>query len=336
MKASIVSAVGAEPKLGDWPKPVAGSGEILVKNYAASIYPVDWKMSSGTWWGVGGLLMDQRGPAQFPWVFGGDGAGCVEAVGPNVHDYKVGDEVFYSHMIFLPNGAYAEYAAVDTGMCALKPKSWSWEEAASAPLTGQTALDMITSAKVGLGDFVIVNGASGGVGSMAVQLAVAAGAFVVAICGASSADHVTRLGARAVIDYATFSAENTPSQAVLKATGGQLMNAWLDCVTTVATKDGNPLSYKEISKCMAYLGHVVTCDTHPSTEGGLGHPWLCLSIHETFVRYTSEKLRKLARLGNMGKFKADIDSVFPLADVAGAWAKSKTGRAKGKIVLKIA
>ena len=194
MRAMVIEGFGGPEVFAerDMPKPVPGPTQVLVKVHAAAVNPVDYKIRrAGMWAGL-----------QFPAILGWDVSGVVEEAGLAVKDFQVGDEVFYCAEIFGAQGAYAEYHAADASIVARKPANVSHIEAASIPLAGGTAWEaVIARAKLMLGETALVHAAAGGVGSLAVQMAKSAGAYVFGTCRGSNADFVKSLGVDRVIDY---------------------------------------------------------------------------------------------------------------------------------------
>jgi NADPH:quinone reductase-like Zn-dependent oxidoreductase len=175
-------------------KPVIGDGQVLLRVRAAGVNPADWAIMSGLPYiarPVYGLLKPKNG------VRGTDVAGTVEAVGNGVTRFKPGDEVYGS-----ANGSYAEYAAAAEDQLALKPANLTFEQAAAVPMAGLVALQAVRDhGKVGAGQKVLVNGASGGIGTFAVQIAKAFGAEVTGVCSTRNVEMVRSIGADHVIDY---------------------------------------------------------------------------------------------------------------------------------------
>ncbi len=198
MRAIIQHAYGSTEtlRLGDTARPVAGVGQVLVEVHAAGVDRGVWHLMTGKPYLVRVLGFGLARPKQ-P-VPGADVAGRIVAVGPAVERLKVGDEVFG-----IASGSYAEYAVADEDKLAHKPASISFDQAAAATVSGITALQALTDAgRIEAGQDVLVIGASGGVGSYAVQLAKALGAQVSGVASGAKADFVRSLGADSVIDYA--------------------------------------------------------------------------------------------------------------------------------------
>src|SRR3989449_4686899 len=181
-------------KYGEIEKPAAGDNEVLVKVRAASVNPLDWHFMRGMPY-VMRMGSGLRQPKDTR--LGVDAAGQVEAVGRNVTQFKSGDEVFGSCQ-----GAFAEYACASERKLAMKPDNVTFEEAASVPVAAITALQSLRDkGKIQAGQKVLINGASGGVGTFAVQIAGSFGADVTAVCSTRNVDMVRSIGADQVIDY---------------------------------------------------------------------------------------------------------------------------------------
>src|SRR6059036_3850622 len=197
MKAIVRCDYGlANLKLAEVEKPVPTDDQILVKVHAVSVNPYDWHFVEGTPYVVRAMGVGLRKPKDIR--LGVDFAGTVEAVGKNVTNFKPGDEVFGGR-----GGAFAEYVCPRASRAvALKPASASFEEAASVNIAGITALQALRDkGKVQPGQKVLINGASGGVGTFAVQIAKSLGAEVTGVCSGKNAELVRSLGADHVIDY---------------------------------------------------------------------------------------------------------------------------------------
>jgi len=210
MRAIVIQSFGGPGvlELGEWPRPQAGPGEVLVAVRASGTNPVDAKLRvSGTWAGL-----------EPPVVLGYDAAGVVEAVGPGVGDFKPGDEVFYTPNIHGTRlGTYAEYNVVPASIVALKPRRADFVTAAAIPLAGGTAYEAIVRRlDVRPGETVLIHGGAGGVGSFAVQLARLAGARVLATASARHLETLRELGADVAIDYRA----QDVAQVALAETGG--------------------------------------------------------------------------------------------------------------------
>jgi len=194
MKAMILPAFGG-PEIfeeQDISKPAPGPSELLVKVYATSVNPADCGVRQGLF-----------GPRiQLPAILGYDVSGVVEAVGEAVQRFQSGDEVFYAIDLLAGSGANAEYHVANEARVVRKPTNCSHEAAAAVPVAGGTAwAALVEHARIKIGETVLIHGGAGGVGSFAVQIAKAAGAFVYTTCGGYDIDRVQALGADRVIDY---------------------------------------------------------------------------------------------------------------------------------------
>ena len=196
----------------DVEQPTPGDGDVLVRIVAASVNPLDWHYMRGTPYFIR-FQSGLRRPKQKYRPRGVDLAGVVEAVGPGVERFRVGDEVYGQR-----GGAFGEYKVVKESDVVRKPANISFEEAAAIPVAATTALQALRDkGKVQPGDHVLVNGAGGGVGTFAVQIAKALGATVTGVCSTQSVDLVRTLGADAVVDYTTedFTTAAAPADVIL-------------------------------------------------------------------------------------------------------------------------
>ena len=253
----------------------------------------------------------------FPVILGCDLAGKVVAKGKNVKALAVGDEVF----AMMPQdwGAHAERVALAESLVVKKPASLGMREAAAIPVVAMTALaGLRNKGRIEPGERVLVNGASGGVGTWAVQIAKALGAHVTAVCSEDSFERVKSLGADAVIDYKKTDFTR----------GSERYDMVFDCV-------GN----QPYSACKDVLkGRRV----HVTTVPGLGtfirqfmNPILGAKVFALLTTGNGEDLDFIKSLIDEGKLKPVIDKVYPFTDVAAAPEYSKTGRARGKIILEL-
>lgn len=305
----------------DIAKPAPKDDEVLVKVHAASVNPLDWHYVEGTPYLVrtdAGL-----GKPENPRL-GVDFAGTVEAVGKNVTRFKPGDEVFGGKF-----GAFADYVAVPEGRALVaKPDNMSFEQAAAVPIAGITALQALRDkGKIRAGQKVLVNGASGGVGTFAVQIAKSFGAEVTGVCSTKNVDLVRSLGADHVIDYT--------GEDVTK--GAQRYDLIVDNVGTHSLLD-----YKRI---LSPGGIYVLVG---STDPGKWFGWLMAPIEGVILsKFVNEKftmilaeLNKddLATLGSLmqsGKLTPVIDRRYKLSEAAEALRYLEKGHARGKVVLTV-
>lgn len=306
MRAMTYSKYGSNDvlELTEQPLPKVGPGEVRIRVTYASINPVDWKVMSGG--------LDQLMDAGFPVVPGWDAAGVVDAVGPDVPEFSAGDRVAsYARKQVVSGGTFAEYVTVFATDVAAIPEGVADDVAAALPLTGLTALRSVEALGLGAGDRLLVHGASGGVGSLAVQLAVAAGATVVGTASPSNHDKVTALGATP-ITYGDGLAERLHDVAPAGFTAVADFAGDVLQTTLAVLADGGR--------------HVSIADPTVTEAGGR---WL-------WVRPDGPRLAQLLGQVAAGDLSVDIDRTFELADLADAFAASQEGTARGKLVLHIA
>jgi NADPH:quinone reductase-like Zn-dependent oxidoreductase len=294
--------------VGDFPDPPVGPDTILVRAKATSVNPVDWKVREG--------YLQGAYPHHLPIVPGWDVAGVVEAVGPAVTTgLEVGDEVWgYVRRDDVKYGTAAELVPAPERTVARKPASLSLEEAAAVPLAGLTAWQALTEAlQVTAGDRVLVHAASGGVGQLAVQIAVALGAEVIGTASPGNHDLVRSLGATTVLDHGAG-----PVSEQLADHGGPV-DAVLDLIGGEALADA-PAQVRDSSR----IASIIEADT-VLEQGG----------HYVFVRPDRSHLDELGRLFDDGKLSVTIARTFELDDIADAHRLSEDGHPGGKIVVRI-
>lgn len=288
----------------DAPMPICESNEVLIRVVAASVNPVDWKIREG--------YLKEMIPYEMPLTLGWDVSGVVESVGSNVTRFKEGDAV-YSRPDIKRNGTYAEYVVVREAELAFKPQMISHIEAAALPLTGITAWEvLITAANLIAGQKVLIHAGSGGVGSLAIQLAKSRGAYVIATTSAKNRALVKSLGADEVIDYKTqkFAEILHDIDVVFDTLGGDIQElSWL------VLKPG---------------GILVSIVSPPSDDKARE---LGVRGAFVFIEPSAVILEQLAKLVDEGKVRPIIGAEFALKDIAKAHALSETGRSVGKIVL---
>ncbi len=314
MKAMIITAFGGPEvfKEQDVPKPVPGENDVLVKVYATSVNPVDYKIrKAGAWAGV-------KPPA----VIGYDVSGVVEMAGDRVKGLKPGDEVYYTPEIIKGQGSYAEYHVANEAIVAIKPSNLSHIEAASIPLAGSTAFDaLVTMANIKAGDSVLIHAGAGGVGSLAIQIAKSLGAYVFTTCGSYNKELVKQLGADRIIDYR---AENFVD-VILKETADNGVDVVFDTV------GGETLSESvKASRSSGRIVSIVSSDVNIDTAKEKN-----ITVDYMFMQRGRSKLDALRALIERGKIRPVIDSVMPLKDVAIAHQRLEKGGVRGKIVLKV-
>lgn len=322
MKAVVQDEYGGPEqwRLGEVPDPRPGKGEVLVEVYAAGLDRGTWHLMTGLPL-VARLALGVRRP-RTP-VPGRDVAGVVTACGPGVEGFAVGDEV-----IGTASGSLAELAVVPVKRLARKAPSLSFAEAAALPVSGLTALGAVRDAgRVGAGQRVLVTGASGGVGTYAVQLAVAHGAEVTGMCSARKADLVRSLGASRVLDYATEEVDAAPASydVVIDLAG----NRSLALLRSVLVERGT-LVVAGGEGGGRWLG---------GTERQLGavllSPWV---RHRLTGLVASEKGTDMEVLNGYvaaGTFRPVVDRTYPLEESARAMTDLADGQIAGKVVVTV-
>jgi NADPH:quinone reductase-like Zn-dependent oxidoreductase len=307
-------------KLEDIEKPVPEAGQILVRVRAAAANPLDWHSIRGTPY-IMRLGTGLRRPSEIR--LGVDYAGVVESVGPGVTQFKPGDEVFGAR-----TGAFGEYvAAKSDGTVMLKPASLSFEQAAAVPVAAITALQGLRRAGVGTGSKVLINGASGGVGTFAVQIAKAMGAEVTGVCSSRNAELVESLGADAVIDYTKddYTTQGAKYDAILDNVGnhGLLENrrALTPAGRYVQIGGGGPDDGRWIGPMGRPVGALLLS------------PFIQQDLSVMLARLSPDDLAALARLMEEGKVTPVIDRSYSLAETPEAIRYLETGRARGKVII---
>lgn len=292
--------------------PEPGPGQVRVAVYAAGTNPVDaGNRQEGSWAGL-----------QPPVIPGCDASGVIDAVGPGVTRFAPGDEVFYM-TDFLHNawGTYADYQVVDAALIASKPQSLTHVEAAALPLAAGTAYEtIIQRLAVTHGEWVLMYGAAGGVGSLALQMATAQGAHVIAVARAHHHALLAELGAVACLDYATQDIQNA-AQAI----AGRKLDVIVDLV-----------GGETLAQSLAVLRPYGRAASIAGLAGNLDLVLdLNLTLHGILVRPEQCRLEAIATLVADGALRPIIDQVLPLAEAAQAHRRLETGHGQGKIVLAV-
>jgi NADPH:quinone reductase-like Zn-dependent oxidoreductase len=290
--------------LAERPDPKVAPDHVLVRVKAAGVNPVDWKVASGG--------LDAIYETHFPLIPGWDVAGVVEAVGIDATEFEVGDEVMgYLRKDEIGNGTYAELVAAPVRGLARKPTSLGWEQAAGLPLAGLTAHQSLHRLAVTGGDTVLVHAAAGGVGSMAVQIAVALGARVIGTAGERNHDYLRGLGAEPVV-YGDGLADR------VRALAPEGVDAAVDFVGGEAVEVSQQV-LKKADRVLSVVDHDVRA------KGG----------QYLFVRPDAAGLTALGDLADTGRLTVNVDRALPLAEAAEAWRAGQEGRTRGKIVLQV-
>jgi len=303
-------------------KPGIGSGEILLKVHAAAVNPYDWHMVRGDphiarlMGGVGLTKPKAR-------IAGIDVAGSVCGIGADVQDLHPGDEVFG-----FAQGAFAEFAVADADLVVRKPSGLTFEQAAALPMAAVTALHAIRDrGRVQPGQRILVNGAAGGVGTFAVQIAATLGAEVTGVCSAGNTDLVRSAGAARVIDYAAedFADGTVRYDLILDNIGnrtiGELRRAATPSGTVIVNAGGSP------GKLIGAVGQILRAAVIS----------LFASQRITMVptTWTREDLLAVSELVCSGHLRPVIDRTYPLTDAAAALRYVETGHARGKVIITV-
>jgi len=323
MKAIVHRCYGSPDviRLEDVPKPTAKDDEILVRVHAASVNPLDWHYLEGTPYMVridGGF-----GKPDNPRL-GVDFAGTVEAVGKSVTRFKPGDQVFGAKF-----GALAEYVAVNEKRAvALKPGNLSDAQAAAVAIAGITALQALRDqGHIRAGQSVVVNGASGGVGTFAVQIAKSFGATVTGVCSTRNVELVRSLGADYVIDYT--------QEDFTK--GSQRYDLILDNVATRSLADYRRVLTPNGAYIMVgstEIGHWFGWAVGP-LEAWLLSPFTSQKLGMILAELNKDDLATLAALMESGKVTPVIDRTYKLSEAAEALRYLEKGHARGKVVVTV-
>jgi NADPH:quinone reductase-like Zn-dependent oxidoreductase len=323
MRAAVYRRFGGPDnvRVHELPRPSIGRDDVLIRVHASTVSAADHRARSrevprGLWLlaavGVGAFRPKRR-------VLGMDVAGVVEAVGAGVTGFRPGDEVLA--MLGAAFGGHAEYARVrQDGLIALKPRSMTFEDAVTLVFGGLTACGFLGQGHVVPGATVLVNGASGAVGTAAVQLAAHAGAHVTGVCSGGNRDLVTELGADRVIDHTVddFTAEAATYDVIVDCVG----NASFERAAHLLNPGGALLLV------IADLPAVLRA---PLRSRRTGHV-----ITASPGKRTAEDLAALVDLAESGSFRAVRDRTYDLADIAEAHRYVDTGRKRGNVVVRIA
>ena len=313
MKAAVIYKYGSPDvfRIEEIEKPVIKSHEVLVKVYAASINPVDWKQRQG--WHK--LFLK----AHFPVVVGYDIAGEIVECGSDVQEFHSGDKV-YTRLTRRFGGAFAEYAAASESALAMKPDNITWEQAAAVPLAGITALQGLRDkCHLKKGENIMVIGAAGGVGHFALQIAKQMGAFVTSVCSGRHQKMMDELKPDQFIDYTK--------------NNYKLLSDMYDVIFDAAGVE----SFISCRHLLKSGGRYLTTLPRPK-----------LVIHKLISLFTSSKkvktllmksngddLRILSEMISENQLKIFIDSVFPLENISDAHRRAEEYSTEGKIIVRI-
>jgi NADPH:quinone reductase-like Zn-dependent oxidoreductase len=306
MKAAYIEAFGGPEKvvIGDLPEPSPGAGEIRISMRAAGIGPWDVKAMKG---------MFPNTP--LPYLVGFEFAGIVDQVGEGVTDFAAGDEVYGTDW---KAGSFAEYRVTASNMAARKPQKLTFEEAVALAVAGTTALEgLVERLAVGPGDNVLVTAASGGVGTVAVQVAHDAGATVVAVCSTENFEYVRALGADSAFDY-----HDDGWPEAVRQTYPDGVDKLFDCAggrtleqAFAAVKDG---------------GSAVGIVYGPLDQGPRG-----ISFERFSAGSGPARLETVAKMADEGRLRVELAAELPLEQAREALERVEGGHTRGKVVLKL-
>jgi len=331
MKAFIVDRYGkASGRLGQMPEPELRPDDVLVEVHAAGVNPLDLKIRNGEF----KLVL----PYRLPLILGNEAAGVVLRVGPRVQRFKAGDEV-YARPDKGRIGTFAERIAIDQADVALKPKTLGIEEAASIPLVALTAWQaLVDRAKLKRGEKILIHAGSGGVGTIAIQLAKHLGARVAATTSSANLDFVKSLGADVGVDYKSEDFEEAlqdydvvlnsldartlrKSLNVLKP-GGKLISISGPPDPEFAQEMGLNWDVRQVTGLLSYRIRKA------AKRRGVSYSFL-------FMKASGDQLREIGALVDAGALRPVVDRVYPIESIEKALAHVESGRAKGKVVVRL-
>jgi NADPH:quinone reductase-like Zn-dependent oxidoreductase len=333
MKAALIDRYGSNDavSVADIDIPTLGATDLLVRVHAASVNPVDIKTRQGK---LKTLLK-----YHLPLVLGNDLSGVVSDVGSRVTRFKKGDAV-YARVDPNRIGTFAEFAAVRDGAAALKPTNVTFEEAASLPLVALTAWQaLVEIGRLGASQRVLIHAGSGGVGSVAIQLARHIGATVFTTVGKRNVELVKRLGAHVAIDYRNERFEDVAKDCdvVLDSAGGDTLVRCFECVKAggVVVSINSSMPSPAFARSWG-LNPMVVFAIRVLSRKTLSAARKHKARYEYFfVQANGEQLREIAGLVEGGAITPLVDKVFRLEEVRDALAYSESGRATGKVVIKV-
>ena len=332
MKAFIVDRYGKKDgvRIGEMPEPELREDDVLVQVHAAGVNPLDSKIRNGEF----KVLL----PYRLPLILGNELAGVVVRVGSRVRRFKPGDEV-YARPDKDRIGTFAELISMNEDAVALKPKTLTMEEAASIPLVGLTAWQvLIERANLKKGQKVLIHAGSGGVGTIAIQLAKHVGAVVATTTSTANLDWVKRLGADIVIDYSKDDFETIlrDYDVVLNSLGGDIPDKSLRVLKPggkLISISGppDPDFAKEMGSSWT-LRQVMRLLSYRIRKKAKRHR---VNYSFLFMRASGDQLREISSLIDSGAIRPVVDRVFPFESTHEAMAYVEKGRARGKVVVRV-
>lgn len=332
MKAFLVDRYGKKEtgRIGDAPQPPLRDDDVLIRVHAASVNALDTKIRTGEF----KLIL----PYRLPLILGNDMAGTVVSVGAGVHHFNPGDEV-YARPDDDRIGTFAEFIAVNAASVALKPGNLTMVEASSLPLVALTAWQaLVETAQLKAGQKVFIQAGSGGVGTVAIQLAKHLGAFVATTTSTANVAWVKDLGADVVIEYKQqdFATELRDYDVVLNSLGKDELTRSLQILRPgghLISISGPPTPAFASARALAWpLKQVIRLLSHgirsKAKQKGVTYTFV-------FMRASGQQLSEITSLVEAGAIRPVIDRVFPFQQTQGALAHVESGRAKGKVVVEM-
>jgi NADPH:quinone reductase-like Zn-dependent oxidoreductase len=310
MKAAQISQYGHADQimLRELVKPKPSKDQVLIEVHAASLNPFDSTVREGH--------VSKMMPLVLPVTLGGDVAGVVTKLGANVTGLAVGDRVYgQASVMGGGSGSLAEYAVTRASQVAVLPAGLDFVQGAALPLTGQSALQVISGhMKLDVGQKILIHGGAGGIGTMAIQLAKHIGAYVATTATGDGLAYVKELGADKVIDYQTqdFAKLVSDYDAVFDTVGGE--------------------TYTRSFAVLKRGGIIVSMLVQPNVELARKHGVVAIAQQ---TKTTTESLTELANLAERGVLSTHVERVFPLTEVVPAFEAREAGNIRGKIVVKI-
>lgn len=289
-------------------EPTVNSGQVLVEVYASSINPFDNAILAG--------YMEKMMPLKFPTTMGGDFSGTVKKISDDVSEFKIGDQVYGQAIVFVGgSGSFAELLVSNTKNMFLKPKNIGFNEAASLPLVGSSAIQALEDEiKLKSGNKILIHGAAGGIGSVAVQIAKSLGAYVAVTASEKDKEFVKKLGADEIIDYKSQKFEETLKDydAVFDTVGGETTNK----------------SFRVLKKG----GIIASMKGQPNEELAKQYGIIGMAIN---TQINTRHLKRLTELVEAGTVKPLVDKIFDLDQIKEAFIYKNTAHPRGKVVINI-
>jgi NADPH:quinone reductase-like Zn-dependent oxidoreductase len=311
MRAIAEDEFGGPVTMMNLPIPEIGADEVLIRVRAAGVNPFDWKVADG-------VLKDEK-EHRFPLILGFDAAGVVERVGADVTRFFEGDEVYgYLSKPVMGMGTYAEHVGATAAIVAKKPESVGFAEAAALPTPALAAMDLVDAVDLGEGKAILIVGATGGVGSYAVQLAARRGARVIATARQANEAFVRELGATETIDHTREDVVET-----VRAAHPDGIEAIIDVVS-------DPEALSRMAGLVKEGGRIASSVSAADVES------LALRSIEAkniSMQPSAQRLEELSWMVDAGEISVRLERTFPLENAREALEESRTGHVRGKIVL---